>query len=56
MTGATPFAMDAWHAVSKRSVEIIAWDSLRFGQNVTSRETPTQRSSGETEPMSGAEK
>jgi hypothetical protein len=34
MTAATPFATDASCTVSKRSVEIIARDSLRFGQIV----------------------
>jgi len=40
ITGAMPFATDAGN-VSMPSVEIIVWDSLRFGQNVMSEERLT---------------
>ena len=56
MTGALPFATDACHAVSKRSVKIIAWDSSHFGQKVMNQESPTQRGSNEIQVGPSAEK
>jgi len=51
-----PFATDACHAVSKRSVKIIVWDSLGVGQNVANQSSDSRAAHAQKALVSIAEK